>query len=362
MKYIKYITFALAFILVLAACEEKEMITYNPEEAQASNLTVPSAITLTMENETDSVGFSWSAADYGVRVSVTYSLQVAAASNFTNAITFYEGSALAYKTTVKDLNTKLLNNLGLEPDADSEVYCRVQSSINPNVDKLVSGVRTLTVKPYATVFPPIYMIGAATGGWDLAKAVEVLSSAPNLYSTITYFISNEAFRFFEQPQWDATNYNFPHFSGTVSALLENAGDGDQNFKFTGESGWYRITANLKDLSVQMEEVDEPVMYITGAATGAWAKPGQEGSHKMNFVKENVWIDTVNFISGEAFRFFPQADWGPASYNFPYFSDGTVSAMLENAGDGDENFKFTGTSGMYEITLDLNKLSVEMVNQ
>ena len=188
------------------------------------------------------------------------------------------------------------------------------------------------------------MIGAATGGWDTSLAVEVPSSSPSVYTAVWKFSQNEAFRFFAQPNWDPTSYNYPYFAtGTVSNLFENNIDDDSNFKFVGETGFYRVTVNLKTFTVSMESVPEPVMYMTGKGIGEWDTPGTGASIKMTFVKENVWTATATFVSGEAWRFFAQADWNPTSYNFPYFADGTVADMFENAGDDDSNF--TNKSGV-----------------
>ncbi len=52
-----------------------------------------------------------------------------------------------------------------------------------------------------------------------------------------------------------------------------------------------------------------------------------------------------------FRFFQQAGWG-ASYNYPWFAGGSVTALLVNANDGDSNFKFVGTPGNFKITVNL----------
>ena len=362
MKNIFKIIVALYSLFALSSCEDKEIIVFDAANAVVSDFTIPDNISLSMDNEANPVSFSWTAADYGLQVAVNYILQVDVSSDFSSPSTIYEGGDTSFETTVKDINNSFLNKLELEPGTAVDVYFRLLSSINPNVDNLVSSSQSLNVTPYATIFPPIYMIGAATGGWDPSLAVEVTSSAPNLYSTIAYFIGDETFRFFAQADWGPTSYNYPYFTGTVSSLFEDAGDGDNNFKFTDVTGYYRITVDLKNLSVDMVSVPEPVMYMTGAATGGWDTPGTGASVKMTFVKENVWEATTTFISDEAFRFFAQADWGPTSYNYPFFADGTVDAVFEDAGDGDNNFKFIGTTGDYKVTLNLTDLTVTMVAQ
>lgn len=73
----------------------------------------------------------------------------------------------------------------------------------------------------------------------------------------------------------------------------------------------------------------------------------------------VYSANVNFTSdGDAnFRFFTvETDWG-SGQNYPFYADAgyTIDANFENAMDGDSNFKFVGTSGLYYLTIDtINK--------
>ncbi|WP_163707405.1 SusE domain-containing protein [Mangrovibacterium lignilyticum] len=350
---------------LLSSCEDDDLTTLDLNVSKAPALAELPDINLSMDNQDQALAFSWSAADYDLDLAITYKLQIAkSGTDFAELYTLYSGSALSTSVTVKDLNTAILDKLGLEAEVETSIEFRVISVVNSEVNDLTTGNKDASMQvsltPYITSFPPIYMIGSATGGWDTALAVEVPSSAPSVYSSVWKFIQNEAFRFFAQPDWNPTSYNYPYFaSGSVNSLLEDAADGDNNFKFVGETGYYRVTVNMKTLTIEMEPVAEPVMYMTGAGIGGWDTPGTGASIKMTFVKENVWKTTATFVSGEAWRFFAQADWGPTSYNFPYFVDGTVADMFEDAADGDHNFK-NKSAGTYVITLDLNETSVTVV--
>jgi hypothetical protein len=202
------------------------------------------------------------------------------------------------------------------------------------------------------------MCGAATGGWswNLYTYKEVRSSAPNVYQTVAKFFNNETFRFFKQTDWSPTSYNFPYFTGTVSNLFENANDGDKNFKFTGTTGFYKITVNMTTKSVSMEAVAEPVLYATGAALGGW--DWTTNYIQLTWKSNGIFQATTDFAV-ETFRFFKQAGWGD-SYNYPWFAGGTVSPLFVNANDGDSNFKFVGTPGSYTITVNLLDKTVTMI--
>jgi len=357
-RYIKLFLFLVVAGLTFS-CEEGDLTVYDQAGTTVPVLTMPSAITLSMDNEEELIDFSWTKATYNYPAAVSYKLQIAkAGTNFAAFHTLYNGTGLNYSLTVKDLNTALLNKLALEATVSADVEFRVRCSLGEFVEDQSGTTKTLSLTPYQTVFPPIYIIGSATGGWSTSLAVEVTSSAPNVYSTIWRFIQNESFRFFAQPDWNPTSYNYTYFT-TVSDVLENSQDNDKNFRVVDETGYYRVTVNLGLKTVEMTAVAEPLMYMTGSATGGWDQPGSGNSVKMTFVKENIWKATVTFTNGGAFRFFAQENWSPVSYNYPYFADGTVDARFENAGDSDSNLKFTGTTGSYLITLDLNTKTVTL---
>lgn len=354
----------LIFITVLfAACEaDKENAILLDSVTPNTMGTITSPLVLALETKNDSVKFSWTEVDFGIPVAQAYTLQVdKAGNNFAAPQALVTINALKTGMTQGELNKVLLNLV--EGGVASAVEFRVKTVINSSMDPVYSTIATATITPYMTSFPPIYMIGKATGGWDPALAVEMISTAPNVYSTIGYFINTDlecTFRFFKNAAWGDA-WSAPYFTGGYPAtLLVNAGDGDSNFRFIGTTGYYRITANLSAKTVAMEAVDEPVMFMTGAGvgSGAWGwNPGQYV--KMTWKKDGVWEATTNFINAEAFRFFAQTGWS-TSYNYPYFAGGTITPLLENANDGDSNFRVVAASGTYKITVNFPALTVTMV--
>ncbi len=341
--------------------DEGIQISSNPSSPGIQSPANNASVVLDRDNA-DQVAttFQWSASDYGFQASITYTLELAlAGTNFANVATLATvNNATEASITVGDLNKKVIEIEGEIEEANA-VEVRVVADVNDNVESVVSEVLTMSVTTYATSFPPIYMIGAALKGWDPTLAVEMVSYAPNKYKTTAYFTSGEAFRFFAQPDWGPTSYNYPYFDGgSVDAAFENASDGDSNLRMVAETGWYEIDVDLKAKTVVMTSVMEPVMYMTGAGIGGWDTPGTGASIKMTFINPGVFEGTATFVNGEAWRFFAQADWGPTSYNFPYFAEGTVDAMFEDAGDGDNNFRNLA-AGTYVVTIDLNTLTVSI---
>jgi hypothetical protein len=354
MKKISLLILTLVTIFFASCEKDKENVVIN-SSVEANDLSALSASTfvLLMDEAANTFQtFTWTEVDYGFDAVITYALQCdKKGNNFASPLT------LASVTHVKTVAVKVgaFNEILLGAEYDPEVAVdlefRVKSTIHADVDPVYSDVVEAKVTPYATVFPPIYMCGAATGGWswDLYTYKEVRSSAPKVYETIARFINNETFRFFTGTGWGFASYNYPYFTGTVSSMFVNANDGDLNLRFTGTTGYYKITVNMNTKSIAMEAVDEPVLYATGAALGGW-------DWTTNFIqltwKSNGIFQATTDFAVETFRFFGQAGWGPIGYNYPWFAGGTVSAMFENANDGDKNFKFIGTPGTYKVTVNL----------
>jgi hypothetical protein len=159
--------------------------------------------------------------------------------------------------------------------------------------------------------------------------------------------SVEAFRFFAQADWGPTSYNYPYFS-SVDPIFENAADGDSNFKYIGTPGIQKVTVDLINKTVTLGDPPEPELYMTGQALNGWS--WDEGVYITMDYDAGEFEATATFTNGETFRFFAQTDWGPTSYNYPFFT--TVDSDFENAGDGDSNFRYIGTTGSRTIHVNM----------
>jgi hypothetical protein len=344
-----------AAIFSITSCEtdlEKVMMKETVPALELDALSASSFVLL-MDNAANNFQtFTWSEADLGFDANVTYTIQIdKKAGNFATPYDLVvKSNGGEITVTVGDFNKALLNK-GFATGVEADVIFRVKATINSNVAPIMSNVIEAKVTPYAIIFPPIYMTGEATGGWnwDLYTYKELRSTAPGIYETIGHFVNDKAFRFFKQANWGPDSYNYPYFT-TVSNLFVNASDGDSNFKFVGTTGYYKVTVNLTAKTVAMEAVATPEMYMTGAAVGGWNWTTDYVT--MTWKSNGIFQATTDFINGEAFRFFAQAGWGPTSYNYPYFTGGTVSALFTNALDGDSNFRFVGTTGNFKITLNM----------
>lgn len=359
MKTLKTLLAFVTLAFVFASCEDDAAKATLKSNVTPNELQTPSSDSyiLTLSDKDNTLEtFEWTATDFGFPASVTYSLQIDVASNnFADAVEVASTNSLEAAVNVGELNDILLG-LGLTPEDAADIEIRVVSTINDNVPPVYSNVKTIEVAAYATSFPPIYGMGAALKGWGPwpDNAVEWQSSEFKKYETVTYFTKGQTFRWFAQLDWGPTGYNFPFFT-TVDPVFENANDGDSNLKVAGATGWYKVNVDLAAKTVVALSVPEPVLYMTGAALNGWSwNPGIPV--KLTYIKPGIFETTATF-SNETFRFFGQADWGPTSYNYPYFS--SVDAIFENANDGDSNLRYIGTPGSQKVTVDLINKTVTL---
>jgi len=341
------------------ACEEEErgpVVILGDKPA----LTAPTTIVLEkLDAEKNLVQFSWSAADFGYQSATSYLLQIdVAGNNFSAPANIVTTSDTVVKVTQLSLNTKLLG-IGIPVSTATNVDVRVVAFVSQYVDSLYSEVVPMNITLYSTTFPSIYMIGAATGGWDTNKAVEVASTGePYKYTTIAYFdFSNGAnWRFFSAPAWNASLGGYDKFTVYPTNLLAPAtSDGDPNFNFIGEKGWYEMNVNTQTGTIEMKATSKPVMYLTGDATHGWN--WNDPVTELTWVGYKIWEGDVNFVSQNAFRIFMQKDWGPISYGYNYLTNYDTNYIDVMAGHGDPNWQFKKPSGKYHVKVDLRMLSV-----
>jgi starch-binding outer membrane protein SusE/F len=359
MKTLKSILAFFAIALAFMGCEDDNIKAVLKGDVAPNTLQTPSdpdyVLTLDSKDATMET-FQWTATDFGFQAGVSYKLQADLSGNgFANPQELASTNSLSADVNVGAFNDILLG-LGLTPEEAGDIDLRVVSSIGSQAEEVISNTVTISVAPYATSFPPIWGMGAGLKGWGPwpDNAVEWQSSEFKKYETIAYFTNGQAFRWFAQLDWGPTSYNYPYFTA-VDAVFENANDGDSNLKVAGASGWYKVAVDLAAKTVTAEEVDEPVLYMMGAALNGWG-PWPDNAVKMTYVKPGVFVADAEFkVANESFRFFAQADWGPTSYNYPYFT--TVDENFENANDGDSNLRFVGTPGTLKVTVDLNEKTV-----
>jgi hypothetical protein len=111
----------------------------------------------------------------------------------------------------------------------------------PGAKKIIVDLNAKTVSG----IPVLYMMGDALKGWGPWGTNEISMTyiSPGVFEATTNFTNGKAFRFFAQPDWSPTSYNYPYFT-TVDSNFANANDGDKNFQFVGTTGSHKVNVNL----------------------------------------------------------------------------------------------------------------------
>ncbi|MDT0676555.1 SusE domain-containing protein [Autumnicola musiva] len=130
---------------------------------------------------------------------------------------------------------------------------------------------------------------------------------------------------------------------------------------TGTANSIDVMSDIQPLTVTWIE-RAPVgagcdpIYIVGAAA---VDAGWEWSSPIVFnCDSNVYTSNLE-LTNDTFRFFEnEGDWESGlSYTY-YVEEGyTIDPLLENAEDGDSNFYFNGTPGIYNIVVDNNAKTI-----
>ena len=325
--------------------------------------------------------FTWNSIDVGVPTNLSYDLEKSISGNFdTDGATIGTTSGNEIAITIGDM-LGFANEAGLDNDPGTnnpdtgDVHFRIKAYAGDGGVPSYSASQALTLHlPEESSNSAIcdndqlFLVGAGLPftGWDWASPSTVICNGTNVYSgNIHLDASGDAnFRFFTTATDWGSGLNYPYFEDagfTIDSNFENAGDGDSNFKFLGTSGFYNLTVDMINKTITLSDpsslgnCDYDQLWAVGAglpdAGWDWATPVQlmcEG--------DNVYQGFLNLdADGDAnFRFFTTAtDWG-SGLNYPYFEDAgfTIDSNFENAGDGDSNFKFIGTTGGYFISIDM----------
>lgn len=303
-------------------------------------------------------------------ITISYELQmVASGASFDNATVIGETRELSLDLKHGELNDFLLANNGTA-DTAADFDFRIKATAKTAAGDLfrTSNVTTLTITPYDVALPPaLYVVGAGAvdAGWGWTSPVELLLQGKKWSGNINLSPDNGGnFRFFTDKalEWASPSYNFPYFTDrgyTIDSNLVNANDGDSNFQFVGTAGAYFIEIDTEAETISLgpavvgPNCNYDQLWVVGAgavdAGWGWSNPIQ-----ISCTGTGVYEGNIN-LTNDAFRFFSDRtlEWSSPSFNFPYYENEgyTIDSRLENAADGDSNFKFNGTPGEYGLTID-----------
>ncbi len=373
MKNILSITLlALLGLFVLSSCEEDNELIFtavpSEEGIRFSNDFAANYLLLPELEDNIAERFVWNEADFDVPTNISYDLQASlsatldsfdlAGTSTENQIAVTIGRLLQYGAQLGLDNDPSTTAADGSPNNKGTVYFRVRAYVGAgtgNPTEMLSDIVGLDIELVEQAptgaCDGVFALGDALvdAQWDWGTALSIPCSQEVLSAKVNF--TNGTFRFFTaQDDW-ASGLNYLYFIGegyTVDANFEDAMDGDNNFRFIGMPGIYELVIDQNAKAITLAE-SGPLWLVGEATPGGWDWGGATVALEDAV---DVWMATLELNNG-TFRFFTtQNDWD-SGLNYPSFIEEgyTIDANFEDAMDGDNNFRFIGTSGTYTITVD-----------
>lgn len=349
------------FTMTIVSCEDEQNLAYLTQKDASFTIITPTngeAITLNESTPNNpGIALTWNEYNYSTPTSVTYTVELAPnGSDFSNAQTLGSTTNRNITITANQLNLAALT-AGATPFVQSPVDIRIKATV-AGTNPVYSNVITYLVTCYGCLGQYAVGAGIPSAGWNWNSPANLICDDNVL--TMKVGLVNDTFRFFtEEGNW-GSGRNYPYYANLgykIVSVLENANDGDSNFRFTGTPDTYRvkIDENNKTIGIAKSTVNsgiEPVSYwMVGAATpGGWSWAGSNET-ELPVVSNGIYEVPVNLTNNETFRIWSANDggdsWGSPNRNYPSFAnDGyTIDSELINAMDGDSNFRYVGPTGI-----------------
>ena len=357
----------LTVTLVFMACETEEFIEItSPEPALVLqepgisgvflNFSLPANNAFTISWNDDLTGSS------------TYDVEMSLDDAFTSPVTLGSVSTNSFSINVEDLNTAI-RNAGSATFKDIAVYIRVKTG------SIISNTILFLVTTYPIENPQIISPvntfeivlsditendTALTVEWDDPFTPEDNSTTVNYYVEAavsgTDFTTIREMGNTQELTFSLTHAELNDIATSLGIEPETAGGIDIRVRSVivmTVGNLVRISDPITITVTPYTTALPPVLYVVGAGA---ADAGWSWSNPVSFPLSGVvYSANINLTpdNGGSFRFFLQQDWGPDSYNYPYFEDRgyTIDPNLVNANDGDSNFQFIGTAGLYNLRID-----------
>lgn len=354
------------------SCEDDNLMLSTPNGTFSIKTPLSGESIVLSESTLTNPGLSitWTPMDYTTQSAITYTVQIAKdGTDFASPIDLGSTTNLYSSFQTADFNLKCLQS-GCVPFIQSAINIRIKATTGTTGSQPVySDSITYLVTCFGCLNQYAVGEGLPQSGWNWTSPRVLLCD--NGVLTMTADIdsgSGKTFRFFTTEGDWSTGRNYPWYitdGYQIVSTLVNSGDGDQNFTMTGPSAKYKVTINSNNKTINIAkrtgttELEPTSDWLVGAATpGGWSWAGNNET-EFGEVSNGVYEVLVRLTQNDTFRVFLGNDggdsWGLGSRNFPYYvTNGyTVDSELENANDGDSNFKYLGPTGVRRFKIDSN---------
>ncbi|WGH76931.1 SusE domain-containing protein [Tenacibaculum tangerinum] len=348
-----YITKIVAFfLLVLVSCQQDDNLQPEGEwELSTPAVLTPSSgakITLDENTPSETVMFSWEAAESSVGYGVTYEvLMDEQGGNFTDPIFVSKssdnGNDTSFTITYEELNKTLAYN---GYPANSEITLAFAVKAN-SLSKSSMDTGELKIVTFTNPLMPesLYISGTATeDNGDLSQAIELQrltssdgTSLSNKYEIYTSLKAGESYKFYNERSLPALQY----------------GGSEGNIEFFGneivaeDSGQYRITVDLDNNTYELLHIEKWSM-VGQPINGGWG-----GDEPLEYQGDGIWKASINLFETGGFVFRANGDWGYLLKRVV----GTPNTLVMERDASSQGLSFedipNDLTGTYIVTLDLS---------
>jgi len=371
------VLFTLAAIFLFSCQEEDEVIV---SMGTPVSMSVSDSILVLSEKQADNnaLNISWTrGTNNGTGSSISYILQIdKAGNNFSSTQNFDMGKGVFKKSfSVISLNDLVRNTFGAEIGVATEFQIRVIADVTmEEAEDDTTSVKSITVTPYNPVSDVLYIVGdASPNGWDITNATPLTPRS----STPWVFIyqgqlspGNFKFAVSQDDCWCRDFYTKnPSADGRI--VYNEGGSGEDIQWQVDQGGVYKITVNLLDLTIAIEQQEGAAysnLYIVGDASPSGWNIGNPKAFTQNPDDSYLFTYEAHLSPGEFKISTYTGDWCDGDWINPPQPDAAISEadfIITQGCEGPDNkWRVTEeTEGRYKITVNLydNTINIEKIN-
>ena len=352
MKITKYFLSMAAALGMIAGCYQPEMVQISaPEDVVAPVLeAVEGPIEITAANMAlESVVFNWTAADYGVKTQVNYSLEASTVAAPETVVTITSGltdttTVVAYET----LNQILFNDLKLADGIAENVVFKIGAQVG-EYSKIYSNEVTVSCKVTAAekVYPKLYIVGSYNG-WshDSNQYIFDFAGADAQYSGVVDFGEDHASNEFKitAGAWGNDEHSMDGAHDAEAAVVTVTDGGGDNISVFQAKRYYSFTYD-RAAHTLTKNFSFDQLGVIGDFNG-W---GDDVVMQFNTSKQRFYAD-VEFPADGGFKFRADAGW---DVNWGV-ADGVLAAGADNIPVTAGNYRvYVNMNNPAEMTFELN---------
>ena len=357
---------AIAFCITGCGIDIDEYKAGDPEGGEELKVTAQAEDPIILQEKNSletAIGLAWtSGSNFGTGNSISYTLDIDhAEGDWTECYTESLGKRIYSRDiTVEELNN-IVTGLGAEHGTSGEYKGRIRASVTDYPEMEQYSEFSFTATSYNPAPAVLYITGDATeGGWDAAKATQMTRTAGGIFTFEGIMEAGDEFRFISASgnEWPAYIKTAGSQNGITYAESAPASTDDINFSVTEKSS-YRITVNLLEMTVTIEDIMTTTLYLIGDATpGGWSL---DKASEMTMTGKGVftWTGTLT-TAAEGFKFITTRNFWPGYVKANEDTDDWTLRYSETELSGADDRKFkVSEAAEYRVDVDLFGMTVSV---